>query len=243
MVSSSIYDYQIVLDACAGSTPYSSPHTTTYLAYTFSFNVASLRSASRRLFRSCSSTSSRRAPKISSPANRATSVSEATLTPNDNGQGNEFTLVFPRAPSERSARAVGLPVQEFAHFAGPRDPDADLARTTSLSPSPSPTATSSAAPTNLATTWKFNFLRSTRRPVRSWIRWVRVVRRTRAITRPSSTRRRRARPRSSSRPTSIITGAPNDNAAAIAGGEITTTSERRNDGAQTRVSRINTFAR
>ncbi|MBC5800755.1 MAG: hypothetical protein GIW94_12420, partial [Candidatus Eremiobacteraeota bacterium] len=72
-----------------------------------------------------------------------TSSSQTTLTPNDNGQRNEFTLVFPRA-------LLNAPL-------GPSALPCSSSRVSPASPSPSPTGTTSPAPTNLASTWKFNF--------------------------------------------------------------------------------------
>lgn len=172
MMNPSMYDYQIVLDACGGNTPYPNPNTTTYLAYTFSFNVGTSPFGVSTTFPILlqyivtPGTQNQLNPQIV-----RTSVSEATLTPNDNGQGNEFTLVFPRALLNAPLGPSALPCSSSLVSPAPvpvsptptstatstTSPPVPSPTGTSPSPSPSPTGTSPAAPTNLANTWKFNF--------------------------------------------------------------------------------------
>ncbi|MDQ2909114.1 MAG: hypothetical protein M3R44_07180, partial [Candidatus Eremiobacteraeota bacterium] len=137
-----MYDYQIVLDACGGSTPYPNPFNTSFLSYTFSFNIGTTASfgASTTFpvllqYIVTPGTSNQLNPQLV-----RTSVSEATLTLNDNGQNNEFTLTFPRA---------------LLH--DPLGPSALPCSSSLASPSPTPTGTGSPAPTNLSSAWKFNF--------------------------------------------------------------------------------------
>ena len=125
------YDYQIVIDACGGGTPYPNPNTTTYLDYTFSFNVGTSPFGLATTFPILiqyivtPGTSNQLNPQIV-----RTSSSQTTLTPSDNGQGTEFALVFPRALLN-----------------APLGPSALPCSSSRLSP----------APTMLASRWKFNF--------------------------------------------------------------------------------------
>ncbi len=145
------YDYQIVIDACGGGTPYPNPNTTTYLDYTFSFNVGTSPFGLATTFPILiqyivtPGTSNQLNPQIV-----RTSSSQTTLTPSDNGQGTEFALVFPRALLNAPLGPSALPCSSSRLSPTPPSP-------TGTSAAPTPTGTSSAAPTTLASTWRFNF--------------------------------------------------------------------------------------
>ncbi len=154
----SMYDYQIVIDACGGGTPYPNPNTTTYLNYTFSFNVGTSPFGLATTFPILiqyivtPGTSNQLNPQIV-----RTSSSQTTLTPDDNGQNNEFTLVFPRALLDAPLGPSALPCSSSRVSPAPATPMPSPTGTSGASPSPSPMSTTSAAPTNLASTWRFNF--------------------------------------------------------------------------------------
>ncbi len=153
-----MYDYQVVIDACGGGTPYPNPKTTTYLDYTFSFNVGTSPFGLATTFPILiqyivtPGTSNQLNPQIV-----RTSSSQTTLTPNDNGQGNEFTLIFPRALLNAPLGPSALPCSSSRVSPPPASPSPSPTGTSAASPSPSPASTTSAAPTNVASTWKFNF--------------------------------------------------------------------------------------
>ena len=139
------YNYQIVIDACGGGTPYPNPNTTTYLNYTFSFNIGSttfgpaLTTPILVQYIVTPGTSNQLNPTVV-----RTSTSQITLTPNDNGSNNEFTLTFPRALLQAPLGPSALPCHSSPVSPAPA--------------TPTPTgAVPTASPSNLASSWSFNF--------------------------------------------------------------------------------------
>ncbi len=132
----SMYDYQVVIDACGGPTPYPNPANTSFLAYTFSFNIGTTQSfgASTVFPILLQYIVTPGIQNILNPQIVRTSLSETTLTPNDNGQNNEFTLTFPRALLYDPLGPTALPCSSSL-----------------ASPSPNPTGTATSAPTPTAT--------------------------------------------------------------------------------------------
>ncbi len=91
------YDYSIVINTCGGGTPYPNVYATTFLNYTFSFDIGTTRFAAATNFPVLVQYLLR--PGTSNqlnPTNVTIQPTEYTFNPNSNGQGNEFTLTFPR---------------------------------------------------------------------------------------------------------------------------------------------------
>lgn len=138
------YDYAIVIDTCGLGTPYPQTFATTFLNYTFSFNVG--------LINGLTTTTAPvlvqyfPTPSTSNPLhaeNVTINPTEYTFTPNSNGQNTEFTLTFSRGLLD--------------------DPLGTSARPCSSTPlSPGSAASPAASPNALPTTqaqskWAFNF--------------------------------------------------------------------------------------
>ena len=143
------YDYAIVINTCGGGTPYPNVYATSFLNYTFSFDIGVTRFGAATAFPVLVQYILR--PGTSNqlnPQNVPISPSETTLTLNSNGQGTEFTLIFPRAL-----------------LADPLGPTAFPCSSSPLLPTAGPTATASATaspnvqPTTQAQSrWAFNFM-------------------------------------------------------------------------------------
>ncbi len=135
------YDYAIVINTCGGGTPYPNVYATTFLNYTFSFDIGTTRFAAATNFPILVQYLLR--PGTSNqlnPTNVGISPTEYTFNPNSNGQRNEFTLTFPRALLADPLGPSNLPCN------GPLQPSGSA---TTL-PSPFPT-------TQAQSRWAFNF--------------------------------------------------------------------------------------
>jgi hypothetical protein len=160
------YTYAIIIDTCGGATPYPQALFTGFNSYSYGFFVgASYGVGQPQLFEYFVNPNS--SGQILSH-NIPGSASLEFFNQNDNGQGNEFELIFPRAqlanPFNQAQPCPNIPpiaVSPMPSSSPGASPTATTAATIApgTSPSPSPTPTPNPYPTTQAqTNWAFNFM-------------------------------------------------------------------------------------
>jgi hypothetical protein len=157
------YTYAVIIDTCGNGTPYPQAYKTTFNSYSYGFFVgASFGTGLPQLVEYfVSPNSSGTIQYVTVPA----SSSLEQFIPNDNGQGNEFELVFSRAqldnPLNQAQPCPNIPpVTASATPTGTpgATPTATATLAPGASPSPSPTPTPNTSPTTAAqATWAFNY--------------------------------------------------------------------------------------
>jgi hypothetical protein len=160
------FTYAVIIDTCGNGTPYPEAYKTTYNSYSYGFFIgASFGTGLPQLVEYFVNPNSNNSiTYVTVPA----SSSLEQFIPNDNGQGNEFELVFSRAqldnplnqaqpcPNIPPVKATATPTA--AAGASPSATPTSLATVAGASPSPSPTPTPNPNPTTAAqASWAFNF--------------------------------------------------------------------------------------
>jgi hypothetical protein len=141
----STYDYQIVIDTCGQGVPYPNPATNSYKNYSYSFNVGTspfgVLSVYPVLIQYTLTTGLSGLTPLTVPPN----PSYESFTSNDNGEGNEFELIFDRELLD-NPKNLSQPCSEFT------EPPATSMSTNSSKPlaatasAPAPTVAAGYAP-------------------------------------------------------------------------------------------------
>ena len=220
-----MYDYAIIINTCGGGTPYPNVFANTFLDYTFSFNIGVTSFGAATAFPILLQYILTPGTQNQlNPQNVPISPSETTLTLNSNGQGTEFTLIFPRALLQDPLGPTALPCTGSLRSPAPASPTpsltpAPITPTPTATPTSSATAGPSALPTTLAQSkWSFNFFTIDSKTLR--------VQDSLGIGGPTDNSYTGAVIDTTTTNSTLITkqpdvtGAPSDPAAALAGGEI-----------------------
>ena len=93
----SLYDYQIVINACGGNVPYPNPATSSYKDYTYSFNVGTSPYGVLQVYPILLQYKLTTGTNGLTPLTVQPNPSYESLNTNSNGHGTEFELIFDRA--------------------------------------------------------------------------------------------------------------------------------------------------
>jgi len=163
------FTYIIAIDTCGGGTPYPQAYNTTYNSFSYGFFVgASYSVALPELFEYFVNPNSS-GQILSQMVPESSSLEQ--FTPNDNGQGNEFELIFNRSelanPLQQAQPCPNIsPVPTTAGGATPTATGTVRTSTATATPTPTATPAPSAGPsfspapyptTAAQQTWYFNF--------------------------------------------------------------------------------------
>jgi len=159
------YTYAIIIDTCGNGTPYPQAYQTTFNSFSYGFFIGgSFGTALPQLIEYfVNPNSSGSITYVTVPEN----PSNEQIVLNDNGQGNEFELIFDRAeldnPLRQAQPCPNIPAASpVPSSSAGASPTATATATASTSASASPAASATPSPNGLATTsaqqyWAFNF--------------------------------------------------------------------------------------